>query len=180
MDERTVIVDGLRVRLWEWPGAGRPVVLLHGLLGSPAYLEPLARVLQARHRVLAIELPGHGGSDRLRPFGFEAAADLLADAAEAAGVKRPLVLGHSMGAALAVAWAARRPVSGLVAASPIGMAPLSLGPARRLLPVAEQVGWALGRAAGPLAAAAPAAASCSAGSWAWPRRGRCRRPWAAA
>jgi pimeloyl-ACP methyl ester carboxylesterase len=146
--ERTVIVGGLRVRMWEWPGDGPPVVLLHGLLGSPAYLEPLARVLSAHHRVLVVDLPGHGGSERLRPFSFEAAADLLADAA---AVEQPVVVGHSMGAALAVVWAARRPLRGVVAVSPVGMAPLSFGPARHLLPVAEQVGWALGRAAGPVA-----------------------------
>src|SRR6185312_13830163 len=65
--ERTVIVDGRRVAMADL-GGGRPVVLLHGLLGSPHYLLPLARsVARSGRRVLVPWLPGHGPSDRLEP-----------------------------------------------------------------------------------------------------------------
>jgi pimeloyl-ACP methyl ester carboxylesterase len=126
-------VAGLRVNLTEW-GRGPAVVLLHGLTGSPAYLRPYAERLARTHRVLAIDLPGHGGSDMVEPFSFRAAARVLADAAAAAGVERPVVLGHSFGAPLAVAWAAERPVAGIVACSPVGMVPLELRRARYVLP----------------------------------------------
>lgn len=126
-------VAGLRVKLTEW-GRGPAVVLLHGLTGSPAYLRPYAEQLARTHRVLAIDLPGHGGSDMLEPFTFPEAARAMAHAAAAAGVERPVVIGHSFGAPLAVAWAAERPVAGIVACSPVGMVPLELRRARFVLP----------------------------------------------
>lgn len=133
MHERTFAVGGLRVNLAEW-GAGAPVVLLHGLTGSRVYLRPFAERLARTHRVVAVDLPGHGGSDALEPFSFAAAADLIADAVGRLGIERPVLIGHSFGAPLAVAWAARRPVAGVVACSPIGMIPLELRRARFVLP----------------------------------------------
>jgi pimeloyl-ACP methyl ester carboxylesterase len=126
-------VAGLRVKLTEW-GRGPAVVLLHGLAGSRAYLRPYAERLARTHRVLAVDLPGHGGSDMLEPFTFPDAARAMADAVAAAGAERPVVFGHSFGAPLAVAWAAERPVAGIVACSPVGMAPLQLRRARFVLP----------------------------------------------
>lgn len=126
-------VGGLRVNLAEW-GAGAPVVLLHGLTGSRAYLRPFAEWLARTHRVVAVDLPGHGGSDVLEPFSFAAAAGLMADAVGQLGIERPVVIGHSFGAPLAVAWAAWRPVAGVVACSPVGMIPLELRRARFVLP----------------------------------------------
>ena len=82
------------------------MVLLHGLTGSRAYLRPFAERLGRTHRVVAVDLPGHGGSDMLAPFTFPAAACLMADAVARLGVERPAVIGHSFGAPLAVAWAA--------------------------------------------------------------------------
>jgi pimeloyl-ACP methyl ester carboxylesterase len=132
-------------------GEGRPVVLLHGLLGSPHYLLPLARSLaRSGRRVLVPWLPGHGPSDRLERFTFAAAADLLADAAAVVGAEQPAVAGHSFGAPLAVTWAARRPVASLAAASPVGVAPLDLGPAMRALPVSRAIARAAPAVAGPL------------------------------
>jgi pimeloyl-ACP methyl ester carboxylesterase len=129
-----VVVDGLRVNLAEW-GAGAPVVLLHGLGGSSAYMRPLAERLARTRRVVAVDLPGHGGSDPLEPFSLAGAARVLARAAALAGAERPAVLGHSFGAPLAVEWAAAGPVAGLVLCSPVGMVPLELRLARFVLPV---------------------------------------------
>lgn len=126
-------VAGRSVKLTEW-GRGPAVVLLHGLTGSRAYFLPFAERLGRTHRVLAVDLPGHGGSDVLEPFSFSEAARIMADAVAAAGVERPVVLGHSFGAPLAVAWAAERPVAGVVACSPVGMVPLQLSRARFVLP----------------------------------------------
>ena len=136
-------------------GEGPAVVLLHGLLGSPAYLMPLARSLaRSGRRVLVPWLPGHGRSLPVRPFGFGAAADRLADAVALLGVERPALLGHSLGAPLVVHWALRREVRSLVAASPVGVVPLDLSWSRWLLPAAPVVASAARAGAGRVAASA--------------------------
>jgi len=112
------------------------VVLLHGLLGSPAYLVPLARALARERLVLVPDLPGHGASAPVRPFTFAGAADRLAAAVATFTDEPPAVLGHSLGAPLAVTWAARHDVRSLVAVSPVGMEPLRLGPVRHAVRIA--------------------------------------------
>ena len=92
----SVAVPGGRVNFYE-AGAGPPVVLLHGLLGSPAYLAGLARSLaRSGRRVLIPVLPGHAGSPPLEPFTFERAADRLAAAMSEAGAECPALMGHSL------------------------------------------------------------------------------------
>jgi pimeloyl-ACP methyl ester carboxylesterase len=152
--ERSVTVAGAIVNLFE-VGEGTPVVLLHGLLGSPAYLLPLARSLaRGGRRVLVPELPGHGRSDPVRPFSLDAAADRLAEALSQIGVERPALFGHSFGAPLAVHWALRHEVRSLVAASPVGVLPLDLRWSRKLVPFAEAVAVAAGWSADGLASSA--------------------------
>ena len=148
-----LVIEGTPIELHELgPEGAEPVVLLHGLLGSPAYLEGLAAALaRDGRRVLMPDLFGHGGSGRLSPFTFARAADLLAAAVGRLGAEQPAVFGHSFGAPLAVHWAARHPLRSLVAASPVGVAPLGLGWTRRLIPAAPAVA-AVARAAAPAAA----------------------------
>lgn len=150
MHLRTVAVDGLRVKFLDG-GQGDAVVLLHGLLGSPAYLEPLARALARSRRVVVPALPGHGGSDPVDPFSFRDVANLLESAMRLIGVERPAVVGHSLGAPLAVHWAAGHDVRSLTAVSSIGIEPLEIGFTRALVPAASVVGAAARALARPLA-----------------------------
>src|SRR5205807_7602678 len=86
---QSVVLGGRRVNFLEH-GEGPPVVMLHGLMGSPAYLLPLARAVAATgRRVLLPDLHGHGASDRLVPWSLDAAADDLAAALALAGAERP-------------------------------------------------------------------------------------------
>ncbi|HYF22587.1 MAG TPA: alpha/beta hydrolase [Caulobacteraceae bacterium] len=111
-----------RVRLIE-AGAGPPVVLIHGALTTldDWRLGPL-EVLAARFRTIALDRPGHGGSPRPR---FEAAperqAGRLREALGELGVERPVVVGHSFGGLVALAWAAAwaEEIAGLVLLSPM-------------------------------------------------------------
>jgi pimeloyl-ACP methyl ester carboxylesterase len=129
-------------------GDGPAVVLLHGLMGSPDYLMPLARSLAREgRRVLVPDLPGHGRSSPVRPFTLSAAADRLAEAVSLQRVERPALLGHSFGAPLAVRWALRHEVRSLVAASPVGVVPLELSWSRWLLPFARVLAPAAGAGA---------------------------------
>ena len=58
---RNEVIDGLRYAVEE-TGAGEPLVLLHGFTGCAANWRPLLPRLAECHRVIAIDLPGHGNS----------------------------------------------------------------------------------------------------------------------
>ena len=103
-------------------GAGSPVVLLHGFTGSSASWAEVSRELAHEHDVIAIDALGHGDSsapeDPRRYHAAEQVADLHA-VLDRLGVTRAVVVGYSMGARLALAFAAAYPsrVSALVLVS---------------------------------------------------------------
>ena len=90
-------------------GRGPTIVLLHGVGGSVQQWLPAARWLARDHRVVLVELPGHGLSPMPEPLTLDRAADAL-DAALAAESKDPVVLvGHAVGGLVAAAEALRHP-----------------------------------------------------------------------
>jgi pimeloyl-ACP methyl ester carboxylesterase len=105
-------------------GRGEPLLLVHGLGGGSENWCELLPELVARHRVLAVDLPGHAGSAPLRrgatvdDFAAEVARVL-----EAEGVDRTLVAGHSFGGLVSLRLAQTRPelVRGLLLVSPAGI-----------------------------------------------------------
>lgn len=116
---RFVTVNGVKLHYLE-RGEGPPVVLLHGnvVTAEDFRTSGVLNLLAGRHRVIAFDRPGFGYSDR--PHGSawsaRAQADLLRDALNVLGMNRPIVLGHSWGAAVALALALNHPddVRGLV------------------------------------------------------------------
>jgi pimeloyl-ACP methyl ester carboxylesterase len=108
---RFVAVDGLRVHAVV-RGAGPDLVLLHGLSGNARdFTFALAPRLASRYRVIVLDRPGLGNSDPLPPGadGLEPQARHLAQAARLLGAERPVVVGHSYGGAVALAWAVYLP-----------------------------------------------------------------------
>jgi pimeloyl-ACP methyl ester carboxylesterase len=110
-----VEVAGRRVHV-HVTGEGPDVVLIHGAFGSLRdFTFDLSARLAARYRVIAFDRPGLGYTDRTDPgyrAAFAAAAEspaeqaaLLAAAARALGAERPIVVGHSFGGIVAMAWA---------------------------------------------------------------------------
>jgi pimeloyl-ACP methyl ester carboxylesterase len=97
-------------------GVGDPaVVFLHGLFGNRGYYAAQAQHLAPRHRVLSIDLRGHGASDVPEEgYSLDALADDVSRVCEDAGVSRAVFCGHSFPVALRVA--VRRPdlAAGLV------------------------------------------------------------------
>lgn len=87
------------------------VVLVHGFTGSKENWLPLMRDLARTHRVLAPDLPGWGGSERLdgADYGPAAQADRLAQFLRALPEKPALLVGHSMGGQIVGLLAARHP-----------------------------------------------------------------------
>lgn len=123
MRSRTVELDGnRRLHLYE-AGEGRPVVLIHGafLTGADWAIGPAAPLVE-RHRVLAVDRPGHGLSNRRRGGAAPAReAAQIREATRRLGVERPVLVGHSAGALTALAWAAEHAdeVAGVVLVAPI-------------------------------------------------------------
>jgi pimeloyl-ACP methyl ester carboxylesterase len=114
-----VTVDGVRLHYIE-RGEGPPVVLLHGNMVTAEDFDTsgVFDLVAKRHRVIAFDRPGFGYSDRPHGSAWSAGtqADLLRDAFAIIGINRPVVLGHSWGAAVALALGLNHPdaVRGLV------------------------------------------------------------------
>jgi pimeloyl-ACP methyl ester carboxylesterase len=91
------------------PENGRlPVVLVHGLVISSRYMEPLAGILGRDFRVLAPDLPGFGESEKPRHvLDVDELADALALWLEASGIARAAFVGNSFGCQVLAALAVR-------------------------------------------------------------------------
>lgn len=105
-------------------GVGPPILLVHGLGGQMRNFTPLRQSLQQRgFRTIAIDRPGSGHSTRRRnaAAGPTAQAWVIAEVVRRLGLERPLILGHSLGGAVALATALDFPhaVGGLVLLAPL-------------------------------------------------------------
>jgi pimeloyl-ACP methyl ester carboxylesterase len=130
-DSRTVTVDGVKLHYFSG-GTGSPLVLVHGLGSSAAVeffynLEPLA----AQHRVIAIDLPGFGQSEKpALEYTIDLFVKAVSDLMASEGVGRAAVMGVSMGGRVALGLALTDPeqVERLILVDALGV-----GPPRRVL-----------------------------------------------
>jgi pimeloyl-ACP methyl ester carboxylesterase len=119
---RFVTVDGVRLHYVE-RGTGLPLILLHGngSMIQDFQSSGLIDMAAKKYRVIAIDRPGFGHSNRPRRTVWtpEAQADLVAAALRQIGVSQAIVLGHSWGTLVALAFAVKYPkeVQALVLAS---------------------------------------------------------------
>lgn len=123
LEERIAEVRGTRLRYLAG-GEGEPLVLVHGLGGAAANWLALVPLLLPERRLLVPELPGHGGSDPLPAArSLNAFADRIGLLLEHEGFAPAPVVGHSLGGAIALRLAIRRPeaVSALVLAGAAGI-----------------------------------------------------------
>ena len=103
-------------------GEGPDVILIHGVLTS---LDDMAialfDTLKDEFRVTAFDRPGHGGTGRSANGSPRAQAAAVRASARALGLRRPVVVGHSFGGAVALAYGLDYPdeIAGVVALSPI-------------------------------------------------------------
>lgn len=120
---RFVSAEGLRLHYVEsGPSGGAPVVLLHGATGNlnDMTFDLAPRLAAAGRRVFAFDRPGLGWSDRppasAEPWRPATQARVLLAAARALGIGSATIVGHSWGAAVALAWALQAPqeVDGVV------------------------------------------------------------------
>ena len=115
---RVAIRDGLELALREWPGAGRPYLLVHGLASNARTWDLVAQTLNAQgHYVIAVDQRGHGHSDKPDSgYGFDEVTSDLLLLIEKLELRQPIVAGQSWGGNVVLDFAARYPeaLTGLV------------------------------------------------------------------
>ncbi len=109
-------------------------VLLHGLTFDRSMWEPVMDALPPRHRAVAFDLPGHGGSPPIDARGLAPVVDAVHAAVGAAGIDVPIVVGHSIGGPIASIYASANPAAGVVnVEAPIRIEPFA-GMVRAIAP----------------------------------------------
>jgi 4,5:9,10-diseco-3-hydroxy-5,9,17-trioxoandrosta-1(10),2-diene-4-oate hydrolase len=108
IEEGFVLVGGVKIH-YECAGTGRPLLLLHGLVGSARNWRQNIGFLAGDSRVYAVDLFNMGESERVPGLdaGLEATADRVAECMDALGLDEADVAGHSHGGAVAMMLAAR-------------------------------------------------------------------------
>lgn len=105
MDAKITEVNGTSISYYD-EGQGKPVVLLHGFCGSKDYWAKVIPLLAEDFRVIAFDLPGHGGSER--PEGeptIENMAEVIKGAIDEMELDAFSLFGHSLGGYVTLAFA---------------------------------------------------------------------------
>jgi len=102
-------VNGIRL-YYEIHGTGRPLILLHGGLGTGEMFGPVLPQLTARHQVVAVDLQGHGRTaDIDRPIDVRLMAGDIAALIDHLRLDTPDLVGYSLGGGVALQTAAKYP-----------------------------------------------------------------------
>ena len=102
LDHRSIRLHGREVA-YVVGGEGPTLLLIHGIGGDWRTWEPVLDGLAAQHHVVAVDLPGHGGSAKgAGDYSLGALASALRDLTGALGIERATVIGHSLGGGVAM------------------------------------------------------------------------------
>src|SRR6185436_5483877 len=102
-------VNGINL-YYETHGSGRPMILLHGGLGSGEMFGPILPALTANHQVIAPDLQGHGRTaDIDRPIDVRLMADDIAALIRHLELDKPDLVGYSLGGGVAFMTAVNYP-----------------------------------------------------------------------
>lgn len=99
---------------YEATGSGDPLVLIHGITEQRRSWDPLVPALAEDHTVVLVDLPGHGASGPGESYDVVSLARAVAGVVDELEVPVPLVVGHSLGGAVATAYAAAHPCRAVV------------------------------------------------------------------
>ena len=109
--------DGVRLAYVEAGEGDPPILLVHGMQCDHTHMLPLLEHFSGRHRVVAVDLRGHGQSDKPHSaYSNNEFNDDLVFLCRELGLVRPIAIGHSFGGSNLLHLAANRPdfLSGLV------------------------------------------------------------------
>lgn len=119
-DGQDLQVHGARVHYRHWKaigqGTGHPVVLVHGAAESTVSWQPMAELLARTHEVYAIDLPGYGYSEYTGRYSLDDEVSAVDGLVTGLAIHQPLLVGHSLGAAVVGAEALHHPdhVAGVI------------------------------------------------------------------
>jgi lipase len=106
---QTISANGLELAVWDWPGAGPPLVFAHATGFHGRCWDHIIRMFPGRHAI-AIDCRGHGRSSKPDPpYHWRTFGHDLAAVAEHLNLRDALGIGHSMGGHTVIQAAALRP-----------------------------------------------------------------------
>jgi len=102
--------NGVHIELAVWEGNGRPVLAIHGLTANCRAWDLIASALAPRHRVMAMDLRGRGLSDHpASGYSVQYHCGDILSLLDDLNIKSPVLMGHSLGAFIALSFAAQHP-----------------------------------------------------------------------
>lgn len=107
---RKVACNGVNIQMAVWEGNGKNVLCIHGITANCRCWDVLAQALRKDHRILAMDLRGRGLSDK-PPAGYsiETHCNDIRALLKNLGLKQAVLMGHSLGAFIAIVFAATYP-----------------------------------------------------------------------
>jgi len=102
-------IDGVRIACWmnsnNWQENNRTIVFIHGSGGDHTNWVYQYSALKNDFNVLAVELPGHGQSEGKGEQSVSRYVEWMRKILDAYGIKKPILVGHSLGAAISLTFA---------------------------------------------------------------------------
>jgi pimeloyl-ACP methyl ester carboxylesterase len=102
--------DGIEINLAVWEGGGKPVLCIHGITANCRCWDTLAQALAPDYQVVAMDLRGRGQSDRpAQGYALDYHLQDINCLLDDLGLERVVIMGHSLGAFIGLAFAAEYP-----------------------------------------------------------------------